>query len=29
MLLIPLQATCHFTFNKSSISDLYTYFSRE
>jgi len=29
MSLIPLQATCHFTFNKSSISDLYTYFSRE
>jgi hypothetical protein len=29
MSLIPLQATCYFTFNKSSISDLYTYFSRE
>ena len=29
MWLIPLQATCYFTFNKSSISDLYTYFSRE
>ena len=26
MSLIPLQATCYFTFNKS---DLYTYFSRE
>jgi hypothetical protein len=24
-----LQATCYFTFNKSSITDLYTYFSRE
>ena len=29
MSLIPLQATCYFTFNKSSISDLYAYFSRE
>ena len=29
MSLIPLQATCYFTFNKSSISDLYTYFWRE
>ena len=29
MSLIPLQATCYFNFNKSSISDLYTYFSRE
>jgi hypothetical protein len=29
MSLIPLQAPCYFTFNKSSISDLYTYFSRE
>jgi hypothetical protein len=29
MSLIPLQAMCRFTFNKRSISDLYTYFSRE
>jgi hypothetical protein len=29
MSLIPLQAMFRFTFNKRSISDLYTYFSRE
>jgi phosphoglycerol transferase MdoB-like AlkP superfamily enzyme len=28
-LICPLQASCYFTFNKSSISNLYTYFSRE